>query len=628
MPVHYQLRGRPLSLILITAVLLTACGPQTTRPDDTAAPDSQALQYITTHHYLDAAAEYLRLAGLYPARKTEYRLSAAQAYYQGGDFEQARVIAQDTPVDDRDVTHILKKNILLAQLSLEENHPGAAISQLGVKPQADTPTELKITYHRIRARAYELNGDSIRSVKEHLVLSGLLQDPEQKNMEYRELWTVLNHLNVRDLNRIRRATSGKLTSWLELAIIYQINLFNPELLEKELAIWKGHYPDHPANAFLVKEILQSSRKSGVLPRHIALCLPFFEPYKQYSEAIRDGFLSAWYTSEHYRPIVNIYNADSLNIQEVYRNAVENGADFVVGPLEKEAIARLVEMKKLPVTTLALNQYSSNGQARKDSDQSYPRLIQFDLSPEDEARQVADRAAKQGLHRALVIAPDSEWGQRLVQSFSERWQNNGGRIIDYVTYSTNTTDFSVPVRKLLNITGSETRAKLLRQRLNKRIQDEIRIRHDADMIFLVADPSAARQIMPQLRFFRADSIPVYSTRFLYSGLNTARLDNDINGVIFTDFPWVIDPASSEEPVHKIIDLNWSANTSKYNRMYALGVDAFRLIPNIERLAAQPSVTYAGETGDLYLTDSGIIKRKLLWAQLVDGKPRLLHTDISY
>jgi len=149
-----------------------------------------------------------------------------------------------------------------------------------------------------------------------------------------------------------------------------------------------------------------------------------------------------------------------------------------------------------------------------------------------------------------------------------------------------------------------------------------------MIFLVADPVAARQIVPQLRFYRADDIPVYSTRFLYSGSSTAKLDKDINGVMFTDFPWVIDPASSEEPVHKVIDMNWSANTSKYNRMYALGVDAFHLIPNIERLAAQPSISYSGETGDLYLTDDGTIKRKLIWAQLVNGKPQLLDREKPY
>ena len=624
---RYRKLSSLLPALMVSAILITACGPETTRPDNTnTAPDARALQYITSHQYLDGAVEYMKLAGLYPERQTEYRLDAARAYYLGGDAAQARSIAIATQIDAHDNSNILRRKILLARLSLEENDPEAAIAALGRKPAAASPEDMVIEYHEVRASAYELKGDSIRAVKEYLVLSGLQHDPGTRTTEYRKIWSTLNHLNVRELNRLHKATSGKLTSWIELAIIYQSNLFKPELLQQELAIWKDHYPDHPANAFLLGEILQTSRSPGVLPKHIALCLPFLEPYKQYSEAIRDGFISAWYASEHYRPVVNIYNADSLNIQEVYRIAVDNGADFIVGPLEKEAIARLMELQQLPVTTLALNQYSGNGQVKKDPDHPYPKLLRFDLSPEDEARQAADRASGDGAHRALVIAPEGDWGGRLVQAFSSKWASDGGRVIDAITYPADTTDFSAPVKRLLNITGSEYRARLLQQRLNKRIKSETRIRQDADMIFLVADPAAARQIVPQLRFFRAGGLPVYSTRFLYSGTNTAKLDNDINDVIFPDFPWVIDPASSMEPVHRIIDDNWSANTSRYNRMYALGVDAFRLIPNLQRLADQPSVTYAGETGNLYLTDDGTVRRKLLWARVVNGKPQLITGEI--
>lgn len=629
MPITLPNAVRQLFIALVTAILLPACGPQNARPEAAGtAPDSRALQYITSHRYLDGAAEYMRLAQLYPDREIEYRLKAARAYYDGGDLKQAKVTIENTVIKADDTPNTFKKNILLTELSLDENNPETAISLLAKKPPADSSLDLIIKYHELRARAFELNGNSVRSIKERLTITGLQKEPGVREENYRKLWNALNHLNLRELRRMRQATSGKLTSWIELAMIYQANLFKPDMLQRELAIWNDHYPGHPANSFLLKEILQSSRKTGVMPQHIALCLPFFEPYKSYSEAIRDGFLSAWYSSEHYRPLVTIYNADSMNIQEIYRNAVNNGADFIVGPLEKEAIARLMELKNLPVTILALNIYSSSGSIHRDPDLSYPRLIQFDLSPEDEARQVADLVTDKGGKRALVIAPEGEWGQRLVQSFMERWQANGGKIVDYVNYQANTTDYSIPVKRLLNIAGSESRAKLLQQRLNKKIKSETRIRHDADMIFLVADQTAARQIVPQLRFYRADSIPVYSTRFLYSGFITAQLDNDINGVLFTDFPWVMESADSENPIHKIIDMNWSANTSKYNRMYALGVDAFKLIPNLDRLAAQPSITYAGETGDLYLTEDGIIKRKLLWAQFVDGKPQLLNRDKLY
>ena len=288
----------------------------------------------------------------------------------------------------------------------------------------------------------------------------------------------------------------------------------------------------------------------------------------------------------------------------------------------------MELSSLAVPTLALNQYTVPETLHRDPDRAYPKLMQFDLSPEDEAQQVAEQALEDGMHRALIIAIEGEWGHRLVRSFTERWLEDGGKVIDYINYQANTTDFSVPVKNLLNIIGSDIRARTLQQKLNRRLKSESRLRQDADMIFLVADPTAARQIVPQLRFYRADDIPVYSTRFLFSGALTTQFDNDINGVMFTDFPWVIEPDSRNTPIHKYVDMLWSANTSRYNRMYALGVDAFRLIPNLDRLATQSTVTLAGETGDLYLTREGIIKRKLLWARFVEGTPRLLDKGLPY
>jgi hypothetical protein len=58
------------------------------------------------------------------------------------------------------------------------------------------------------------------------------------------------------------------------------------------------------------------------------------------------------------------------------------------------------------------------------------------------------------------------------------------------------------------------------------------------------------------------------------------------------------------------------------LYALGIDAYRMIPYIGKLSLQDTAVYHGETGDLYMNKDGRIQRKLLWARFVNGAPALL------
>ena len=44
------------------------------------------------------------------------------------------------------------------------------------------------------------------------------------------------------------------------------------------------------------------------------------------------------------------------------------------------------------------------------------LFQFALDPEEEARQVAQRAVADGRMRGLVLLPNNEWGQRVFRAF--------------------------------------------------------------------------------------------------------------------------------------------------------------------------------------------------------------------
>ena len=282
--------------------------------------------------------------------------------------------------------------------------------------------------------------------------------------------------------------------------------------------------------------------------------------------------------------------------------------------------------EINVTTLALNQVDSplseTGAANNGS--TVPKLIQFGLSPEDEARQLAVRAAKDGHRRALVITPNNERGQRLFDAFRNQWNDAGGTIMEYIKYPENTEEYKTWVKSLLNANSSDKRTADLRNRLNRNIESETRLRGDADMIFMAASPDSARRIVPEFRFFQT-GIQIYSTSDIFTGINNPQLNKDLDGVIFNQIPWILDPGKQESFLQKSINNLWSAEKSPYRKFYALGIDAYQLIPHLGQLGNQNTVSYPGETGELSLSDHGRIERKLLWAEFSRGLPVVLENQ---
>jgi uncharacterized protein len=607
---------------IMLALLCQACN-QTTRKDvaSTADPEAQAQQLIVTGNYLGAAAEYTRLAGLYPEQAVFYQLRTADSLIRAGEFEQAYDIlnfVKATNFDDA-----FYQNILLAHIALENKQAEDALSLLSITPEAATSVELVIAWHKAKAEANELAINFIAAVDERSQLDSILLDPAQRLTNIKHTWEDLNRIKLPVLRELRSTGSDARTAWIELTIINQTMLFKPGMLEQSINSWIEQYPGHTASPVITRNILELSNRAVLQPKHIAMLLPLSGQYEKASHAIRNGFLAAWYSDTENRPKVSVYDATALNIESVYHQAVSNGADFIVGPLEKQAVDNLITSDNTNVTTLALNHAEQSIRENEFSrSQELPQLIQFGLSPEDEARQIAERGIFDGHNKALVITPNSEWGLRLADAFNETWSALGGRVLEFVSYDHRSKDYSTPVKKLLNIDSSQLRGNKLRQKLNRNLKTEPRLREDADMIFMAAVPLSARQIVPQFRFYQATGIPVYASSHAFSGVENPQADSDMNGIRFTDIPALLETEHLSSPIQTSINNNWSANTSNYRRLYALGIDAYRMIPYIGKLSLQDTAVYHGETGDLYMNRDGRIQRKLLWARFVNGAPALL------
>ena len=66
--------------------------------------------------------------------------------------------------------------------------------------------------------------------------------------------------------------------------------------------------------------------------------------------------------------------------------------------------------------------------------------------------------------------------------------------------------------------------------------------------------------------------------------------------------------------------WPASVGRRSRLYALGYDAYTLVPLLSSLRRDAVSGIAGLTGNLELVENGRVSRELEWARVVNGQIR--------
>lgn len=343
---------------------------------------------------------------------------------------------------------------------------------------------------------------------------------------------------------------------------------------------------------------------------IALLLPLSGQYAGASSAIRDGFMTAYLRAGGKVPVRVYDTGDSITtVNAAYQHALREGAGMIVGPLRKEYVAAFAAQTQLPVPVLALNTLDQSAAVP-------PHFYQYGLAPEDEARAAAERAIADGARRAVAMVPQSEWGDRVLAAFSQRLAQLGGGVLKTARYNSGQTDFSDAIQSLLGLDASKQRHKALTAVIGIRTEYEPRRRDDVDFIFLAARRSDARLILPQFRFFRATSLPVYATSLIYDGTS----DPDVNGVTFCDMPWILQTEGTIAAQRA--EVAGLASAQAQPRLFAFGMDASTLVGRIQSGSASPGMVYPSATGGLEVGANGVVARKLNCARFVNGQPRLL------
>jgi outer membrane PBP1 activator LpoA protein len=363
---------------------------------------------------------------------------------------------------------------------------------------------------------------------------------------------------------------------------------NYRYLRHEAAVLTGH-PEGGTHA-------QMPLTAAGFPDQIALLLPLSGRAEAVGTAVRDGFIAAYFEQDAAsRPRIRIYDVVADTVSGAYNQAIKDGAGFIVGPLTKEDVAALAPLSTAGTPVLALNFLADSGK-------SPANFYQFALLPEDEARIVARRMVGDGKMKGVALLPDGEWGSRVGAAFADELNALGGTVVDRGRYDPNRSDYADIIKQTLQIHGAKG--------------EPATHRSDVDFIFVAGTPSAERLMVSQLKFHFAGDIPVYATSDGFEPNPGA--NNDLDGMMFPDMPWMVSSDPAIVRIRDAVHAAWPTRTTRFDRLYAFGFDAYRLVPALKGNALHDT-EIAGVTGKLRLDDHNRIRRDLDWAVIKDGSP---------
>lgn len=599
---------------LLTLIIfgLSACSGTPTAPDKRLTPQQEALKNTPLHQAqaLEREGNYTQAADLYliTARKLSrpdselWRAKAAEMYWKAGQLVRAEQIisaTDQTVLSTVDRAHV---RILSARIARQKKDYRGVTSQLDF-PIQTLPRNMQKQILALQYQAYQQLGNKKAQAK---VLMHRLNIAKSMN-DSEKLWAMLTEMPVAELSKwledaseTRDATTR---GWVELAYIAKTTGYNPESLESALLRWEQSYRNHPAAPDRIQAIRAQRQNLAINTSSIAVILPVSGPYASVAQAVLDGIMAAQLGNPSAGTRIQVYDSGNLadQVLPLYQRAVAEGANLVIGPMNKDAVDALA-MQRLPVPVIALN-YGKNPTTQN------PNLFQFALLPEDEATQAAEKIWHDGFTRAVAFVPQGPWGKRTADAFTAQFQELGGTVADIGAFDPKKSDASDTIKKTLGVT-------------------EKGHREDVDAIFIAATPKQARLLKPLFRFHRSGDLPVYATSTVYTGHPNPGTDGDLNGIIFTESPWLLG-LKSNTPLQQQIptpeDLEGPAR--QIPRLFAFGFDSYTIAPKVRELASSPLLKVKGLSGDIYTDNTNHLHRITTWAKFVRGKPQVIETGLD-
>ncbi len=568
-----------LALTLLLCLLLGACATMSGSVEEPSADADHAEQLYAQGNFDQSAAAFLDLAQTSGGdAAAHYRLRAAEALRERGDLDGAANALEGVKHRRLHGDEALRLDLIDAEIALKHGDNEKAQALLAIDPD-QLPASLRPRVLELRARSELASGDAFASARTRASLDRYTTgaDREQNRKQ------ILDALDKLDSSALKSRIdvlppTDPLRPWVEQALRGK-----GQPLARTMP-----RPNHPVGTLQAGADGSMEAQGYKTLKHVALLLPLSAQLSNVSQSIRDGFLSAYFADKaERRPDVRIYDSGKVPADALaaYNAAVADGADHVVGPLQREAVGELFH-QSLSAHVLALN-HPDTGEVPP------PGSAEFGLLPDSEGAQVAERMRERGITRAAIIAADAEWAERAARAFRAQFEAAGGSIIGEARVGDKDINYASAIVQATASLGSGADAG----------------------IFITMRPQQARLLLPQLHVAQVNA-PVFATSHVYAGDTNASLDRDLDGVEFCDAPWLFGPIPGRPDRNQVAREIASAN-GVGARLFAFGMDAYALLPYMDWLLAHPDAYLNGATGELTADSFGRIHRLVGWARFQNG-----------
>lgn len=616
-----------LGMIVLVSLLLADCSVTGTFRNDS----STEIQYDSHKN----AAYYLNLMNKERLPDAQIQLFAIRALLQENRLDEARIQIEGLPAflsteQETDKTLVISD---LASRQESDIHLHAINKNTLTIPQ-------KRYFYQIKLHEDQRKKDINGIVRDYIVLENLAPEAEQPQL-VNETWEYFKSLNNEELEKIVVFSNEViLKGWYDLTDSYHralkvetlpvfndnnntLELVTPTLTKKEIKTriakvaseWQIAYPDHPAAKMPPKELQLSVKKFaakaalGQQGKRVALLLPLTGHSKIFGEVVQAGYEDAnkYYPDEPVQRI-RVFDTNGDSIAHLVSQAKSWGAQLIVGPLLKEDV---ISISRQPgsIPVLALNKLPAIPPP------GHNKICYFGLSPEDEVSSAVQHIYAQGKRRPLIITSDNAMGHRIVQAFNQEWQQRYSTPV-YVQYFQSSQQLK---EKMNQGDGLRVEGDLV---FPAPAQSDIpTTTRDIDSIYIFSTQDELEFIKPMIdmktsvntRTGQSNGPFLYTSSRSQNASGTPDYRYEMERVQFSDIPLLVTKNSVLAMLPGFIKRDYSRA-----RLYAMGIDAWRLANRFDELGQKKEPVINGLTGRIRISGNCEVDRSLPWRIYQQGQ----------
>lgn len=436
---------------------------------------------------------------------------------------------------------------------------------------------------------------------------------DQRQQVLSSTWNFFSKLRSDQMDKIAVGTNETtLQGWIELSIAYQtttlVGASDNENLKQAFHDWAIRYPNHPGNGVISMLTGEQTLNVDNEGKKVALLLPLSGTSHIFGETIRQGYFDAmkFYPQEPQQNIVT-FDTASASLDKLIQQAKDKDVELIVGPLLKGDVNYIKQLAPgIPV--LALNKVENKSDTRN-------KMCYFALSPEDEAKDAANHIFAQNKLKPLLLVPQNELGKRVAQNFAKQWsQLSVNSSPAYVQYFGNAKTLSDSMNK--NVGIELVGEPIVLNDMPSESMSLVDNFTDFDAIYIYSSYDELTLIKPMLDMgadkpighSSSASVALYSSSKSHVANASNDFYYDLNQTQYAEIPLISNQLDTSIELPDSIKKDYSLM-----RVYAMGIDAWRLANRFNQLSSNQTNFLDGMTGKLSTSEQCEITRALSWQQ---------------